>query len=166
MIRRILILGLFLIFSALLLINADSIQFSEAGLDVKTESFQKISNTEGNSGGTLDDSDFFGYSIANLGDLNGDGVIDLVIGGPLDDDAGKARGAVWILFSESNNQELIRKCGTSEILKDGVCVNEEKEIPEWIRNIFAFYSEKKISEDELINAIQFLIDEGILKTKN
>ena len=42
----------------------------------------------------------------------------------------------------------------------------EPKIPEWIRNIFAFYSEKKISEDELINAIQFLIDEGILKTRN
>ena len=42
----------------------------------------------------------------------------------------------------------------------------EPKIPEWIRNIFAFYSEKKISEDELINAIQFLIDEGILKTGN
>ena len=36
-------------------------------------------------------------------------------------------------------------------------------IPEWVTNIFRFYVEGKISEDELIGALQFLIKEGILK---
>jgi len=38
-----------------------------------------------------------------------------------------------------------------------------EEVPEWVRNIFVWYSEKKISEDELIGALQFLIKEGIIK---
>ena len=36
-------------------------------------------------------------------------------------------------------------------------------VPEWVRNIFVWYGEKKISEDELIGALQFLIKEGIIK---
>lgn len=40
------------------------------------------------------------------------------------------------------------------------------EIPEWVRNIFIWYGEKKISEGELLNAIQFLLDHGILKSKS
>jgi len=37
-------------------------------------------------------------------------------------------------------------------------------IPEWVRNIFIWYAEDRISEDELLGAIQFLIDHGILKS--
>lgn len=36
-------------------------------------------------------------------------------------------------------------------------------IPEWVRSIFAWYSEDKISEDELINAIKFLIETNIIQ---
>ena len=36
-------------------------------------------------------------------------------------------------------------------------------VPEWVRNIFIWYAEEKISEDDLLGAIQFLIDQGILK---
>lgn len=39
----------------------------------------------------------------------------------------------------------------------------ENKVPEWIRNIFVFYAEEKISEEELLNAIQFLLDKGILE---
>ena len=42
-------------------------------------------------------------------------------------------------------------------------VMEDQKIPDWVRNIFIWYGEKKISEDELIGAIQFLIKEGIIK---
>ncbi len=38
-------------------------------------------------------------------------------------------------------------------------------VPEWVRNIFIWYAEDRISEDELLDAIQFLIDQGILKSK-
>ena len=61
-------------------------------------SHQKISDTEGGFTGKLDKTDFFGSSVAGLGDLDGDGVGDLAVGTPSDDDGGAARGAVWILF--------------------------------------------------------------------
>ena len=36
--------------------------------------------------------------MAALGDLDGDGVGDLAVGAPRDDDGGTDRGAVWVLF--------------------------------------------------------------------
>jgi len=38
-------------------------------------------------------------------------------------------------------------------------------IPDWVRNIFIWYAEDRISEDELLEAIQFLIDQGILQSR-
>ena len=38
-----------------------------------------------------------------------------------------------------------------------------QKIPEWVRNIFVWYSEDQIGEDELINAIKYLINEKIIK---
>ena len=43
-------------------------------------SHQKISDTEGDFTGTLGNNDKFGSSLANMGDLNGDGVVDLAVG--------------------------------------------------------------------------------------
>ena len=39
----------------------------------------------------------------------------------------------------------------------------ESKLPDWVRNIFIWYAEGTVSEGELINALQFLIKEGILK---
>ncbi|MCH8904404.1 MAG: FG-GAP repeat protein [Bacteroidetes bacterium] len=61
-------------------------------------SYQKVSQTQGGFTGTLTDNDYFGTSIAPLGDINGDGIMDLAIGAEGDDDGGSFRGAVWILF--------------------------------------------------------------------
>jgi len=38
-------------------------------------------------------------------------------------------------------------------------------IPEWVRNIFIWYAEGQIGEDDLNNALEFLINEGIIKVK-
>ena len=65
-------------------------------------SHQKISDTEGGFTGVLDDYDRFGKSMASLGDLDGDGVGDLAVGAWLDDDGGVNRGAVWVLFLNSD----------------------------------------------------------------
>ncbi|MCH8344207.1 MAG: FG-GAP repeat protein [Planctomycetes bacterium] len=61
------------------------------------KSHQKISNTEG-GGPPLDVGDRFGTSVGSLGDLDGDGVGDLAVGAFHDDDGGFHRGAVWVLF--------------------------------------------------------------------
>jgi hypothetical protein len=66
--------------------------------DGTVKSHQKISDTEGGFTGTLDDHDWFGASVASLGDLDGDGVGDLAVGADGDDDGGTTRGAVWVLF--------------------------------------------------------------------
>jgi hypothetical protein len=45
----------------------------------------------------LMDFDYFGFSVANLGDLDGDGVTDLAVGANGDDRGGPLRGAVHVL---------------------------------------------------------------------
>ena len=65
-------------------------------------SHQKISDTEGNFIGKLEDGDAFGRGIAALGDLDGDGVADLAVGVHADDDGGPSRGAVWVLFLDAD----------------------------------------------------------------
>lgn len=69
------------------------------------KSFQKISSLAGGfvaAGGSLDDFDDFGESLKNIGDLDGDGVIDLAVGVRNDDDGGKDRGAIYILFMNTD----------------------------------------------------------------
>ncbi|MCI0635413.1 MAG: integrin alpha [Actinobacteria bacterium] len=73
--------------------------------DGTVESEQKISETSGGFGGDLDPGvpfsevgDQFGWSLAALGDQDGDGVSDLAVGALWDDDGGNFQGAVWILF--------------------------------------------------------------------
>lgn len=70
--------------------------------EVKTE--QKISAAKGEFSGDLDDGDQFGSSLANIGDLEGDGTIELAVGAPYDDDNGEDRGAVWVLFMDDDGQ--------------------------------------------------------------
>ncbi len=66
--------------------------------DGTVKSHEKISSTVGGFTGSLDNGDIFGHDVSNLGDLDGDGVVDLAVSGRHDDDGGTNRGAVWILF--------------------------------------------------------------------
>ena len=70
--------------------------------DGTVKSHQKISDTQGNFTATLENEDQFGRSVTNIGDLNGDGVVDIAVGAYLDDDGGTDKGAVYILFLDSN----------------------------------------------------------------
>ncbi|MCP5029751.1 MAG: CSLREA domain-containing protein, partial [Actinomycetia bacterium] len=88
--------------------------FLNADGTVKAE--QKISSTDGGLTGSLDNSDLFGTSVAGLGDLDGDGTINLAIGAPSDDDGGTSRGAVYVL-------DLTVPCTDSD--SDGLCDLEE-----------------------------------------
>ena len=79
------------------------------------DSEQEINQIQGNFNGLLDDNDLFGSSIANLGDLDGDGITDLVVGSSLDDDGGTDQGAVWILFMDNKGEVTTeRKISSSE----------------------------------------------------
>ena len=41
-------------------------------------------------------------------------------------------------------------------------IGEESKIPDWVRNVFVWYAEDTISEKELLQALQFLINEKII----
>ena len=59
---------------------------------------QRISALSGNFAGSLSNYDHFGSALAGLGDLDGDGLVDLAVGAPDDDDSNFDKGAVWVLF--------------------------------------------------------------------
>ena len=59
------------------------------------------------NGPVLSNGDRFSMSIANMGDLDGNGVIDLAVGATLDSDAGSKRGAVHILFMHETTQPTV-----------------------------------------------------------
>jgi PKD repeat protein len=70
--------------------------------DGTVKSVQKISSTQGGFSGTLGDQVEFGRSVCAIGDVDGDGVVDLCAGSSYDSSAGLLRGAVWVLFLNSD----------------------------------------------------------------
>ena len=66
----------------------------------RVDAWQKVSRDAGGFGGDLDSGDLFGASITGIGDLDNNGVVDLAVGAPGDDDGGEDKGAVWTLFMQ------------------------------------------------------------------
>ena len=70
--------------------------------DGSVKSIVEINDSTEN-GPTLTNTDLFGHSVENLGDLDGDGVNDLAVGAVNDDEGeGNNRGAVHIIFMKSD----------------------------------------------------------------
>lgn len=65
--------------------------------DGSVRAYQEIGSGLGGFGAALNSGDKFGSSVAQLGDLDGDGAPELAVGAIGDDDGGFDRGAVWIL---------------------------------------------------------------------
>ncbi|MCK4873713.1 MAG: FG-GAP repeat protein [Phycisphaerales bacterium] len=75
---------------------------------------QKISAIEGSFHGILDDHDLFGASVGASGDVDDDGIPDLLVGSPGDDDGGTDRGAIWLLLlSEAGTVESYQKISST-----------------------------------------------------
>lgn len=74
------------------------------GTEIRVEDEQKISANSGNFDGKLEPDDRFGSALANIGDLEADGVTDLAVGTPGNDDGGSDRGAVWVLFMDDTGE--------------------------------------------------------------
>ena len=69
-------------------------------------SHQKVSATHGGFTGSLASGDYFGTSSGVGGDLNGDGVLDMVVGAYRDDDGGYDAGGVFFLFLVTSGNVL------------------------------------------------------------
>lgn len=65
--------------------------------DGTVNTFQRISESEGNFNRILSTNDHFGCSVAAIDDINGDDIPDLAVGAYGTDDGGSFRGAVWFL---------------------------------------------------------------------
>ena len=62
----------------------------------------KISDGLGGFTETLEGSDYFGYDVDAVGDLDNNGVVDLAVGAMLDENGDSAEGALYILFMSSD----------------------------------------------------------------
>ena len=49
-----------------------------------------------------------------------------------------------------------------DTIEQAVGLTLTEKIPSWVKNIMGWYAADQVSEDELLNAIKYLIDEGIL----
>ena len=72
----------------------------------------------------MEADDYFGSDIDNIGDLNGDGIDDLVVGAPFDDDVNTNAGAVYILFMKADGtvddeQKISGLTGGADVVFDG-----------------------------------------------
>ena len=66
-------------------------------------------------------------------------------------------------YNEPNYKEWFDRNYPDYTIEEAVGLELKHKLPEWVRNVFSWYGENKISEDELIGALQFLIKEGIIK---
>ena len=66
----------------------------------------KISKFSGTFPGDIVDGDQFGCSVASLGDVNDDGVNDMLVGAPGDDTAGPESGALWLVMLQASGEVL------------------------------------------------------------
>jgi len=79
------------------------------------------------------------------------------------DNGNKKSDIIETSFSLNSQTELISETVTQVIQDPEPQVIEESKLPDWVRNIFIWYANNQISEDELIEALQFLVNEGIIK---
>ena len=68
--------------------------------------YVKVSKTSSDSLAGLVDGDQFGCSVTTLGDVNGDGVNDMLVGAPGDDTAGPESGALWVVTLQPTGDAL------------------------------------------------------------
>ena len=71
-----------------------------------TLSFQKISSLYGEFTASISDNTYYGQSVANLGDINNDGIVDVASSNHYSSDGGSQRGAIFVQFLDNNGKVL------------------------------------------------------------
>jgi hypothetical protein len=83
-------------------ISITSIIQAQVTTQWRSDGFVKIEEGSGGFFATLDAGDRFSRDHDQAGDINGDGIIDLVVGARSDDDGATDAGAVYILFMNND----------------------------------------------------------------
>ena len=65
-------------------------------------------------------------------------------------------------YNEPNYKNWFDKNYPDYTIEEAVGLESKPKLPEWVKNIFIWYAEDRISEDELIGALEFLIEERII----
>ena len=71
-------------------------------IDGTVKSNSRIASNVGGFNQSIANNQHFSRSIANIGDIDADGVVDIAVGNDLDGDGGINKGSVYILFLNSN----------------------------------------------------------------
>jgi len=76
-----------------------------------------------------------------------------------------ATATISLLETKPNVQQAVKEEADEPepVLEPEVIEEPKQKLPDWVRNIFIWYGEGQIGEDELIGALQFLIKEGIIE---
>ena len=82
-------------------INRGAVHIVFMNTNGSVKSTVEINDSTAN-GPTLNSSDFFGDSVENVGDLDGDGVNDLAVGASGDNAGGNNRGTIHIMFMNTD----------------------------------------------------------------
>lgn len=113
-----------LLFGAILSLCATNL-FAQVTTQWGPNGFVKIENNSGGFIANLEGGDRFSRDHDQAGDINDDGIIDLVVGARSDDDGATDAGAVYILFMnndgtvQSNQKISMLEGGFTETLVDG-----------------------------------------------
>tara|TARA_Y100001960_G_scaffold49620_1_gene50311 strand:+ start:3481 stop:3990 length:510 start_codon:yes stop_codon:yes gene_type:complete len=62
--------------------------------------------------------------------------------------------------------ELVDHGNYSLSTEQSTILNEPSDIPSWVKNIFVWYGQDLVSEKELLDAIKFLVIDGIINLEN
>ncbi|MFK8061195.1 MAG: FG-GAP-like repeat-containing protein [Polaribacter sp.] len=102
---------------SLLLIFLTQFSYTQVKKQYGPDGFIKIEEGSGGFFADLDSGDRFSRDHDKVGDINGDGIIDLVIGARSDDDGATDAGAVYIVFM--NNDGTVKSNQKISMLEGG-----------------------------------------------
>ncbi|WP_417466237.1 beta strand repeat-containing protein, partial [Kordiimonas sp.] len=101
------------------------------GSDSEFAAVLELSSLDGTNGFALNgpsSSDFVGRSVANLGDINGDGIDDIIVGGHGVDTSNSSSGASYVVFGSNTSFaaaiDLSTLDGTNGFVINGVDTND------------------------------------------
>ncbi len=89
--------------------NAGSVYLLFLNTDGTVREHRRITTGTNGFVGPLTSGDFFGASVSRLGDLDGNGTVDLLVGSPFDNTAAHDAGAVWICYLDSTGLVIDEK---------------------------------------------------------